>query len=152
MSGLKKKKRLNHRFWKGFFTVGAVKMWNFLPSGSGTSWSSTTSKNLKARPYRAMRMRIKIIHRFIWMKLILFISTFLTITFFKNVNWTFFFFFFLSYQGTVKQTYSNPPLVDSELLRLSLRLFKRKTAASYPERTDDFRHSVPNKKTETCVS
>ncbi|KAG8586057.1 hypothetical protein GDO81_005224 [Engystomops pustulosus] len=54
-------------------------------------------------------------------------------------------------KGTVKQTYSNPPLVDSELLRLSLRLFKRRAGLSQ-EKTDDCKLSAANKQPEVCVS
>ncbi|KAL0615041.1 Zinc finger CCCH domain-containing protein 13 [Plecturocebus cupreus] len=42
-------------------------------------------------------------------------------------------------KGTVKQAYTNAPMVDNELLRLSLRLFKRKTTCHAPghEKTED---------------
>lgn len=56
-------------------------------------------------------------------------------------------------QGTMKQTYTNPPVVDNDLLRLSLRLFKRKTMrqGSGPEKTEDAKVSqtyIP----EICMS
>lgn len=56
-------------------------------------------------------------------------------------------------QGTTKQTYTNPPVVDNDLLRLSLRLFKRKTMRQDPgpEKTEDAKLSqmyIP----EMCMS
>lgn len=55
------------------------------------------------------------------------------------------------FQGTMKQTYSNPPLVDTELLRLSLRLFKKRTGLSQ-EKPDDCKLPAVNKQPEVCVT
>ncbi|XP_043927652.1 zinc finger CCCH domain-containing protein 13-like [Protopterus annectens] len=57
-------------------------------------------------------------------------------------------------KGTTKQTYLNPPVVDSDLLRLSLRLFKRKTSCSVPNqgKTEESKTLQPAAKPELCVS
>lgn len=57
-------------------------------------------------------------------------------------------------KGTVKQAYTNAPVVDNELLRLSLRLFKRKTTCHAPghEKTEDNKLSQPSVQQELCVS
>lgn len=57
-------------------------------------------------------------------------------------------------KGTVKQAYTNAPMVDNELLRLSLRLFKRKTMcqAPGPEKTEDHKLSQSSIQQELCVS
>uniref|UniRef100_A0A674J8T1 Zinc finger CCCH-type containing 13 n=2 Tax=Terrapene triunguis TaxID=2587831 RepID=A0A674J8T1_9SAUR len=57
-------------------------------------------------------------------------------------------------KGTTKQTYTNSPVVDSDLLRLSLRLFKRKTLCQGPgqEKTEDSKLPQPNIQQEVCVS
>uniref|UniRef100_A0A670ZCT8 Zinc finger CCCH-type containing 13 n=2 Tax=Pseudonaja textilis TaxID=8673 RepID=A0A670ZCT8_PSETE len=56
-------------------------------------------------------------------------------------------------KGTTKQTYTNPPVVDNELLRLSLRLFKRKTVqqGSGPDKTEDSKLTQPYVP-EMCLS
>ena len=60
---------------------------------------------------------------------------------------------FSSNQGTVKQAYTNAPVVDNELLRLSLRLFKKKTTchAPGPEKADE-KLPQPSVQQELCVS
>lgn len=57
-------------------------------------------------------------------------------------------------KGTVKQTYTSAPMVDNELLRLSLRLFKRKTTCHAPgqEKTDDGKVAPSSIQHELCVS
>lgn len=57
-------------------------------------------------------------------------------------------------KGTVKQAYTNAPVVDNELLRLSLRLFKRKTTCHAPghEKTEDNKLSQSSVQQELCVS
>lgn len=57
-------------------------------------------------------------------------------------------------KGTVKQAYTNAPMVDNELLRLSLRLFKRKTTCHAPghEKTEDNKIPQSNMQQELCVS
>lgn len=57
-------------------------------------------------------------------------------------------------KGTVKQAYTNAPVVDNELLRLSLRLFKRKTMcqAPGPEKTEDNKLPQSSIQQELCVS
>lgn len=66
----------------------------------------------------------------------------------------FVFFFFLFQQGATKQTYTNPAAMDSDLLRLSLRLFKRKTVCQVPgqEKTEDSKIPQPAIQQEVCVS
>nr|KAF6371220.1 zinc finger CCCH-type containing 13 [Myotis myotis] len=57
-------------------------------------------------------------------------------------------------KGTVKQAYTSTPMVDNELLRLSLRLFKRKTTCHAPghEKTEDSKLAQPIVQQELCVS
>ncbi|KYO24002.1 zinc finger CCCH domain-containing protein 13 isoform B [Alligator mississippiensis] len=57
-------------------------------------------------------------------------------------------------KGTTKQTYTNPPVMDSDLLRLSLRLFKRKTVCQGPgqEKTEENKLPQPSIQQEVCVS
>lgn len=57
-------------------------------------------------------------------------------------------------KGTVKQAYTNAPVVDNELLRLSLRLFKKKTACHAPghEKADENKLPQPSVQQELCVS
>lgn len=57
-------------------------------------------------------------------------------------------------KGTVKQAYTNTPMVDNELLRLSLRLFKRKTTCQGPgqEKTEDSKLAPSSIQQELCVS
>lgn len=57
-------------------------------------------------------------------------------------------------KGTIKQAYTNAPMVDNELLRLSLRLFKRKTTCHAPgnEKTEDNKLSQSSIQQELCVS
>lgn len=57
-------------------------------------------------------------------------------------------------KGTVKQAYTNAPMVDNELLRLSLRLFKRKTTCHAPghEKTEDNKLPQSAVQQELCVS
>lgn len=57
-------------------------------------------------------------------------------------------------KGTVKQAYTSTPMVDNELLRLSLRLFKRKTTCHAPEheKTEDGKLSQSTVQQELCVS
>lgn len=58
-------------------------------------------------------------------------------------------------KGTTKQTYTNSPVVDSDLLRLSLRLFKRKTVSQSlgQEKTEDVtKLPQTNIQQEVCVS
>lgn len=57
-------------------------------------------------------------------------------------------------KGTVKQAYTNTPMVDNELLRLSLRLFKKKTACHVPgqEKTEDGKLAACSVQQELCVS
>uniref|UniRef100_G3UIR7 Zinc finger CCCH-type containing 13 n=1 Tax=Loxodonta africana TaxID=9785 RepID=G3UIR7_LOXAF len=57
-------------------------------------------------------------------------------------------------KGTMKQAYTNAPVVDNELLRLSLRLFKRKTTCHGPghEKTEDNKLSQSSIQQEVCVS
>nr|XP_060490202.1 zinc finger CCCH domain-containing protein 13-like [Panthera onca] len=57
-------------------------------------------------------------------------------------------------KGTVKQAYTSAPVVDNELLRLSLRLFKKKTACHAPghEKTEDNKLSQSTVQQELCVS
>lgn len=57
-------------------------------------------------------------------------------------------------KGTVKQAYTNAPVVDNELLRLSLRLFKRKATCHVPghEKTEDNKLSQSSVQQELCVS
>lgn len=57
-------------------------------------------------------------------------------------------------KGTVKQAYTNTPMVDNELLRLSLRLLKRKTTCHTPgqEKTEDGKLAPCSGQQELCVS
>ena len=58
-----------------------------------------------------------------------------------------------SSQGTVKQAYTGAPVVDNELLRLSLRLFKRRSACRTPgpDKAEDGKLAPPGEQ-ELCVS
>lgn len=57
-------------------------------------------------------------------------------------------------KGTVKQAYTNTPMVDNELLRLSLRLFKKKATCHAPgqEKTEDGKLGPCSIQQELCVS
>lgn len=57
-------------------------------------------------------------------------------------------------KGSVKQAYTSAPVVDNELLRLSLRLFKRRTACHGPghEKTETPKLPQPSTQQELCVS
>lgn len=57
-------------------------------------------------------------------------------------------------KGNVKQAYTNAPVVDNELLRLSLRLFKRKTTCYTPgpEKNENNKLSQSSIQQELCVS
>lgn len=57
-------------------------------------------------------------------------------------------------KGATKQTYTNSAAMDSDLLRLSLRLFKRKTVCQVPgqEKTEDSKIPQPAIQQEVCVS
>ncbi|XP_067896276.1 zinc finger CCCH domain-containing protein 13 isoform X5 [Heterodontus francisci] len=57
-------------------------------------------------------------------------------------------------KGTIKQMYTNQPVVDNDLLRSSLRLFKRKALCHGPvqEKSDETKISRPKVKQEVCVT
>lgn len=52
-------------------------------------------------------------------------------------------------QGTTKQIYTSAPVVEQELLQLSVRLFKKKMSAGQ-EKADQA--PVPSAPAEVCVS